>query len=421
MGRKSSLNHISSRTEPRLRLHVAAFDDIIRLERFIQLSIRVPSRMRSCMEDQQDVLNPIPLLRRPENVSPPEPVHKSMLVDNTRLSFAERHRRLSQGLCLYCGVSGHAIATCHIRPPRLMVSAIEPQVTNMCPLTTVVQLTACNESFPVTALIDFIAGALSHQLRLPTSTTTKVYQVQSVTGKPLSRKQVRHQAGPVTIRVGQLHEEEINILVLEDSTADIILGRPWLVQHNPILSWESGEVLKWDESCFPDCFSYLPRPPKEVSKHLQICTTSIVSPMEKQSVYSPSCYAPFSDVFCPKQASKLPPYRPWDCAIDLLPGEPVPRGRTEGHGGVHRGSSPTRLRPTIDIPCCFELLLCGKEGRWFEALHRLSGFELQSRLQDYSQVQVSTSPRPGCTGATSRSTFLLQVGPPQHIQPHPDT
>ncbi len=110
-----------------------------------------------------------------------------------------------------------------------MVSTIEPQVTNMCPLTTVIQLTACNESFPITALIDsgsagnFIAGTLSCQL--PTSTTMKVYQVQSVTGKPLSRKQVRHQVGPVTIRIGQLHEEEINLLVLEDSTADVILTR----------------------------------------------------------------------------------------------------------------------------------------------------------------------------------------------------
>ncbi len=258
--------------------------------------------MHSCMEDQQDFTNPITLLHRPENVSPPELVQEPMLVDNTRLSFTERHRRLSQGLCLYCGASGHAIATCHIRPPRLMVSAIKPKATNMCPLTTVIQLTACNESFPVTALIDsssagnFIAGT-----RLPTSTTTKVYQVQSVIGKPLSRKQVRpNQVGPVTIRVGQLHEEELNLLVLEDSTADVILGRPWLVQHNPILSWESGEVLKWGEGCFPDCFPHIPHPPKEVSKHLQICTTSIESPVEKQSVDIPSCYAPFSDVSCPE-------------------------------------------------------------------------------------------------------------------------
>ncbi|KAK3506431.1 hypothetical protein QTP70_002157 [Hemibagrus guttatus] len=33
------------------------------------------------------------------------------------------------------------------------------------------------------------------------------------------------------------------------------------------------------------------------------------------------------DVFCPKEASKLPPHQPWDCAIDLIPGESVPKGR----------------------------------------------------------------------------------------------
>ncbi|KAK3534422.1 hypothetical protein QTP86_015224 [Hemibagrus guttatus] len=55
--------------------------------------------------------------------------------------------------------------------------------------------------------------------------------------------------------------------------------------------------------------------------------TSIESPLVNQPLQIPTCYTPFSDVFCPKRASKLPPHRPWDCAIDLLPGEPVPRGR----------------------------------------------------------------------------------------------
>ncbi|XP_067233064.1 uncharacterized protein [Chanodichthys erythropterus] len=49
------------------------------------------------------------------------------------------------------------------------------------------------------------------------------------------------------------------------------------------------------------------------------------SPMAKPAPYSGS--AEECDVFCPQRASKLPPHRPWDCAIDLLPGEPVPRGR----------------------------------------------------------------------------------------------
>ncbi|KAK3562524.1 hypothetical protein QTP86_034752 [Hemibagrus guttatus] len=121
--------------------------------------------------------------------------------------------------------------------------------------------------------------------------------------------------------------EEISLLVLEESTAYVILGRPWLEQHNPILSWKTGEVLKWGDTCFTDCFSEFPVPRSPNPKHLPVRATSIESPLENRSVDIPACYAHFSNVFCPKRASKLPPHQPWDCAIDLLPGEPVPRGK----------------------------------------------------------------------------------------------
>ncbi len=98
---------------------------------------------------------------------------------------------------------------------------------------------------------------------------------------------------------------------------DIILGRPWLVQHDPHLSWRTGEVLKWGEGCFPHCFPRLPRPLATVPVQLPVHSTSIESPVEKQSVNIPSSYSHFSDVFCPKKAAQLPPHRPWDCAIDL--------------------------------------------------------------------------------------------------------
>ncbi|KAK3549677.1 hypothetical protein QTP86_006546 [Hemibagrus guttatus] len=55
--------------------------------------------------------------------------------------------------------------------------------------------------------------------------------------------------------------------------------------------------------------------------------TSVESPPENHSVDIPACYSHFRDVFCPRKASKLPPHRPWDCAIDLILGEPVPRWR----------------------------------------------------------------------------------------------
>ncbi|KAK3529361.1 hypothetical protein QTP70_029335 [Hemibagrus guttatus] len=66
----------------------------------------------------------------------------------------------------------------------------------------------------------------------------------------------------------------------------------------------------------------LPRP-----HEVPVYATSVESPLETSSTDIPACHSHFSDVFCPREASKLPPHRPCDCAIDLIPGEPVPRGK----------------------------------------------------------------------------------------------
>ncbi|KAK3520635.1 hypothetical protein QTP70_029419 [Hemibagrus guttatus] len=224
--------------DPQVWLHLAAYEDSIGLERFIQLSVCFATHMQSCLEEHQGQVPLTTTLCWPGSVSPPEPAPKPMHLGPYRLTPAEWQRRLTQNLCLYCGAPGHAISACPIRPPRPMVSTIFPPTPKMKPLTTIGKLTAANVSIPVVALLDsgsagnFISGALCRQLRLKTTATSTAYQIQSITGKPVSQRQ------------------------------DI-----------------------------------------------------------------PACYAPFSDVFCPKRASKLPPHRPWDCAIDLLLGEPVPRGK----------------------------------------------------------------------------------------------
>ncbi|ROL50210.1 Retrotransposon-derived protein PEG10 [Anabarilius grahami] len=340
--------------DPRVRLHLAAYEDSIVLERFIQLSIRFASRMQSCIEEHQ--VQPLfnTLLRRSEPVSPPEPANEPMQVENSRLSTTERQRRLTLNLCLYCGSPGHVISTCPTRPPRPMVSAIIPSLNKMKPLTTFVNLTAADVSIPVVALLDsgsagnFISGALCRQLKLKTSPSPTIYQIHSITGKPLSRRQVRRCVGPIQLRVGALHLEDIHLLILEESTSDVVLGRPWLEQHNPTISWKTGEILKWGETCFSNCFSELPVPRSPPSKDLSICTTSIESPVEKRSVDIPACYTPFSDIFCPQQASKLPPHRPWDCAINLLPVSQCPgEGSTPCPSQRRRPWRNTSKRPLL--------------------------------------------------------------------------
>ncbi len=167
----------------------------------------------------------------------------------------------------------------------------------MKPLTTVVMLTTPNISIPVQALLDsasagnFISGSLCRQLKLSTTANQTIYQIHSITGKPIGRSSVRFSAGPVQLRVGQLHEESIHLLVLEVACMDIILGRPWFAQHEAQIYWCTGEVLKWGNQCFPDCFPSIPKPRLSPTLIISVNSTSIESPVEKQSVDIPTCYA----------------------------------------------------------------------------------------------------------------------------------
>ncbi len=93
--------------EPRLRLQVAGYDDKRGLENLIQHSVRCSSRMQSCFDESPFRKRCTPSQQPPVSYTPPEP----MVTENMRLSFAERQRRISKRLCLYCGGGGHVITT----------------------------------------------------------------------------------------------------------------------------------------------------------------------------------------------------------------------------------------------------------------------------------------------------------------------
>ncbi len=319
--------------EPKLRLQMTSYDDNLGLETMSQHSIRCSSSMQSCFDEQTSWNRCTSSYRHPETPFPPEPESEPMQTEAMRLAPAERKRRLSKGLCLYCSGGGHVISSCPTRPPRLLVSSIQPVPQNMSPLTLVVTLITPHITLPVHALLDsgsagsFIYGSLYRQLKIPTVVNPKTYQIQSITGKSLSHHNVRYLAGPITLRVGHLHKENIQLLVLEEANTDIILGCPWFAVHEPQIAWRTGYVLKWGNQCFPDCFPSLPRPSPPAKPILSLKATSIESPVDQQSVDIPEYYSQFRDIFCPKKATQLPPHWPWDCAIDLLPGESVPKGK----------------------------------------------------------------------------------------------
>ncbi len=259
------------------------------------------------------------------------PVPEPVITDSYHPSIPERSRRLTQGLCLYCGSAGHQLRTCPIRPPRPAVSTIQitPDVSNM-PLVDAL-LRYQDQSYSVRILMDsgaagnFISSQTLAGFKIPRCKNDTTYQITTVQGKPLGRGLVRSHTPEVSLHIGCFHEERISLLVLKEAVVDVVLGRPWLAKHQPTIDWRSGEILKWDGGCKQRCLRNLPVPVSN-NASLSICSTTIESPETCQVSHVPSKYQSFKDVFSKEAATHLPPHRPWDCCIDLLHGAKLPRG-----------------------------------------------------------------------------------------------
>ncbi len=287
----------------------------------MQKAVKISQRLTACLPDETAHSQASPA------ACPPVPEH--MQLDTNGLTRTEYVQRLATGLCLYCGASGHFIQKCPSRPPRPAVSTlhIEPEIS-ILPLMTV-QLLTPHHSVTVSTLVDsgssgnFISQTLLKHLDLPRKWQTPELKIETIQGKPLGR--IKYRSPPVTLQVGCFHQETISFLVLEGPTIDIILGCPWLSRHSPVVRWESSKILRWSEACFYNCLSNVPVPPVSPSR-LQVNSTLMESPEPLEKHIIPSDYAAFQDVFSKQAATQLPPHRPWDCAIDLLPGATLPKG-----------------------------------------------------------------------------------------------
>ncbi len=266
---------------PRIRQQMAIYDDTVGLETFISKAIRISQHLTACEEDMP--------LAPPLSVTSPAPAPEPMQISFNPLTLVERERRINSGLCLYCRTSGHLLQTCPVRPPRPAVSTIQlnPQISTLTRMT--IQLISPHTSIPAQALVDsgssgnFISIETLNRLHLKQKLHSQTLNVQTIQGKPLGRGKVRHRSPTITLRVGCLHEEVLSFLVLEHSTVDVVLGRPWLTQHSPNMDWKNNEVLQWSEYCQQHCLLRITPP---TSSLLQNCSTSVESPEpEKKFTY----------------------------------------------------------------------------------------------------------------------------------------
>uniref|UniRef100_A0A4W5LSY2 ribonuclease H n=1 Tax=Hucho hucho TaxID=62062 RepID=A0A4W5LSY2_9TELE len=156
--------------------------------------------------------------------------------------------------------------------------------------------------------------SLAKKLSLPTESLSSPLVVTALDGRPLGRGEINCQTLPLRLSILQ-HQEEISFHLIQSSAFPIILGYPWLLRHNPHIDWSTSTILEWGPTCHATCI---------------FPSSSYVSPQSQEPIdlsRVPSVYHPYQEVFSKRRATSLPPHRPYDCAIDLLPGTIPPRGR----------------------------------------------------------------------------------------------
>lgn len=198
---------------PRLLLHLATYGGNIGLEKFSQTSIQVSNRVQQCnaeLEGSLSSLNPRQSRQVLQNQIQ-NPCH-----------WATQGFRLLSGkggwprVIVCTGAGGHAITTCPVHPPRPVVSFTRDPSVDQIPLTTKVHISVSDAPVSLSALNEygsagnFISGNLCCQLQFQKTLILTHCHVQSIVGKPLSCQNIRYRVGPLHLRIGISHCEDLH-------------------------------------------------------------------------------------------------------------------------------------------------------------------------------------------------------------------
>uniref|UniRef100_A0A8C5PTR9 ribonuclease H n=1 Tax=Leptobrachium leishanense TaxID=445787 RepID=A0A8C5PTR9_9ANUR len=293
------------------------------------------------------LLPPLPLSSRntgtpgaQENVKPDIPVAEPMQIGKTGISEAERAHRREKGLCFYCAGADHFRLQCPQRPrggrgesgkssqrpanTQVIGSLYASFVNNEKKKSRIlvpISLTWDRVHLKTEAFLDsgasgnFMDKHFAAKCLIPLVLKERPLMVEAIDGNPLSCPHITHDTVFVCMETGVLHREIICFQIIESPSCPVVLGFPWLVEHNPVIDWVQRDIKYWSPRCQSKCLGKV-----NVIGSLNIATAPPLS------TEVPEHYLDLKEVFSKSRTEVLPPHRPYDCAINLLPGTMPPRG-----------------------------------------------------------------------------------------------
>ena len=172
---------------------------------------------------------------------------------------------------------------------------------------------------------------LARMLGIESEPLTKTIQAKSLNEKKLFT--ITHVSAQIQVSIGQ-HHELMQFHLFTSTSHSLVLGYPWLLGHNPHTDWPTGKIKKWGSDCSTNGL-VTPCQKEPVASINLFSTNSTTDPEFPDLTAVPSCYH-HKNVFSKTRALSLPPHRPYDCAIDLVPGAAIPKGRLYSISGPER-------------------------------------------------------------------------------------
>ncbi|KAI2660547.1 Transposon Tf2-9 polyprotein [Labeo rohita] len=293
---------------PALQTELACRREGLSFSDFVSLTVKIDNLMRQHTKPKPERNPPRKLTTTTALLtSPPE---EPMQLHVSKLSAEEKERRRSHNLCYYCGGTGHRSQGCpqkHQNNPRVNINHFA--LLNNRSFTLPIVLKNDTLSLELTAMIDLGAA-----LNIIDRAVVEKYQIPVQPCIPPTIPSTTLSLGGGLLTKQRHSHSRLAYYTTNPSPSTS------LILPSMKLSWGSrGSRFTIPASPgIMNCFAVKPQP---------CYTTTVESPNTHKTVTIPSCYNDLLEVFSKTKATQLPPHRPWDCAIDLLPNAMPPKSK----------------------------------------------------------------------------------------------
>lgn len=129
---------------------------------------------------------------------------------------------------------------------------------------------------------------------------------------------------PIEMRMGA-HTKILSFIVAPGMERPLVLGLVWLLKRNPYINWrrrmlkiwQKSPEEKWKRDLISLVLNLRVELRREVGAVMQDCPQSDSRILKE--------YGDLQDIFSEKGSDPLPPHRPTDCSIEILPRAKLPK------------------------------------------------------------------------------------------------